>query len=104
MGRVNRTIPITIHVPETAFYRLAKYLTRGGRRIPDVLLDIALVTARKADEGSTDPVVYRHAAGWPDKVIARDLGVTNTHVQNVRRTYGLPANSWHEWVKSGREG
>ena len=33
-----------------------------------------------------------HADGWPDAVIARELGLTNGHVATVRRGMGLPAN------------
>lgn len=93
---------VELDLPDKAFYRLAAGAEQYGMTTAELIADLTLAAIRRIPEGGADPVVARWRKGWPDKQIAADLNLTNLRVANVRRKYGLPANSLRETGKQIR--
>lgn len=84
---------INLQLPPKAVSRLADEADQYGMTVAELVADLTLVWIRRIPEGAADPIVARWRKGWTDKQIAADLDLTNLRVANVRRKYGLPANS-----------
>ena len=96
---MNRLMEVSVRLEPDLFWKLAALAEKFDMRVDQYMVELATVASRRTVPDVIDPVIVRWRQGWSDRMIARELNLTNDAVGVRRRRFGVPANRKSRWAE-----